>query len=95
MSEKNFLIPRTLDDPPLMFKWEMDNAIIVIVFFMLGAIMQMMIAGIFLAVVLGRGYARLKEEGGRGLITKIAYWYLPSSWISQRHPSHIREYYGG
>ena len=56
----------------------------------------MFLLGLVLAIVFGRGYATLKEEGGRGLLMKILYWYTPSElWLSKRIPSHIREYIGG
>ena len=56
----------------------------------------MFLMGVVLAIVIGRGYAHLKEEGGRGLLMKILFWYTPSEmWLSKRIPSHIREYIGG
>jgi conjugal transfer pilus assembly protein TraL len=94
MNQDDFMIPRNLDAPPLMFMWEADSAAIYILFVFLGALMQMFLFGIFCAVVVGRAYARLKEEGGKGLLMKIVYWYTPSTWLTQRHPSHIREFYG-
>jgi conjugal transfer pilus assembly protein TraL len=58
--------------------------------------MNMVVLGVLLAVVLGRGYASLKEEGGSGLLPKVAYWYTPSSfWLSKKLPSYVREYVGG
>lgn len=94
MSNENFMIPRNLDAPPLMFMWEADSASIYILFVFLGALMQMFLFGVFCAVIAGRAYARLKEEGGKGLLMKMVYWYTPSTWLTVRHPSHIREFYG-
>lgn len=96
MDEEDFWIPRHLDAPPLLFMWEADSAILVIVCILIGGLLNMFLMGVVLAVVLGRGYAHLKEEGGRGLIMKILYWYTPSDvWLTRRIPSHIREYIGG
>ena len=54
-----------------------------------------MILGIVAAAIFGRFYAHLKEEGGRGLLPRILYWYTPSSyWLSQYLPSYAREYLG-
>lgn len=95
-NEDDFWIPRNLDAPALMFMWEADSAILVILFLILGGVLQMPILGFFLAIVVGKAYQYLKEEGGKGLIVKILYWYTPSDlWLSKRYASHIREYIGG
>lgn len=94
MEHTDYMIPRNLDAPPLVFMWEADTAGVYVLFIMLGAIMQMFVFGVICAVVVGRAYARLKEEGGKGLLMKIIYWYTPSTWLTKRHPSHVREYIG-
>lgn len=95
MDTDDYWIPRNLDAPPLFFIWETDTALIWIVWLFMGALLNMFFLGLFFAIIFGRGYARLKEEGGAGLITKIMYWYTPSElWLSKRLPSHIREYLG-
>lgn len=96
MNEDDFWIPRNLDAPPLLWMWEADSAVLVVVCVMLGGLLNMLLVGILLAVLLGRGYQHLKAEGGRGLIMKTMFWYTPSVyWLSNRIPSHIREYIGG
>jgi conjugal transfer pilus assembly protein TraL len=94
--KEDFWIPRNLDASPLFFIWELDIAMVYVVCFTLGAVLNMFLLGTFFAVVLGRGYARLKEEGGKGLIMKVLYWYTPSEyWLSKYLPSHVRAYFGG
>lgn len=96
MDEQDFWIPRNLDAPALLFMWEADTAMIVIICLLLGGLLNMLPLGLLLAIALGRGYAYLKEEGGRGLLVKVLYWYTPSEmWLSKRLPSYIREYVGG
>jgi conjugal transfer pilus assembly protein TraL len=96
MDEEEYWIPRHLDAPPLLFLWEADSAILVVFWLIAGGVLNMFLLGLVLAIVFGRGYAHLKEEGGRGLLMKILYWYTPSElWLSKRIPSHIREYIGG
>lgn len=92
----DYWIPRQLDAPPLFFMWEADVAMIYVFWIFMGAILNMFLLGLVMAIIFGRGYARLKEEGGRGLIMKLLYWYTPSDlWLSKKHPSYIREYIGG
>lgn len=96
MDEDDYWIPRNLDAPALMFMWEADSAVLVIFWLIVGGVLNMFLMGVVLAIVFGRGYAYLKEEGGRGLLMKIMFWYTPSEiWLSKRVPSHVREYIGG
>ena len=95
MLDEDYWIPRHLDAPSLFFIWDADNAVIVIAFIFIGALLNMLSVGVVLAIIFGRGYARLKEEGGRGLLMKILYWYTPSDWwLTKRYPSHRREFIG-
>lgn len=96
MREDDFWIPRTLDAPSLFFIWEADIAFVYIIWFIMGGVLNMYLLGITFALVFGRGYVRLKEEGGKGLILKLLYWFTPSDlWISKSLPSHFREFIGG
>lgn len=97
MVDENCRIPRTLNDPPLMFLWELDTACIFIVWCILGAILggSGLIFGMVVGMFCTRGYSRLKEEGGRGLIVKMMYWFTSASiFFSKENPSHIREHIG-
>lgn len=96
MEDEDFWIPRELDAPPLFFIWEADGAIIFIVCLLLGAMLNMFVAGLVIAFIIVKGWAYLKDEGGRGLLMKFLYWYTPSDiWLTKKLPSHIREYIGG
>ena len=92
MDEENFYIPRTLDDPKLFLVWELDCAMIAMIAFFVS-----LAAGFFFAVAVSyfatSGYVRLKQEGGRGLIQKMYYWFFPCelTQLGKTIPSHIRE----
>ncbi|WP_299945712.1 type IV conjugative transfer system protein TraL [uncultured Microbulbifer sp.] len=92
----NFAIPRTLDAPKMFLLWELDVAmlflIIVILFAAMGA--KGFLFGIGVAIVISRGFLRLKVEGGKGLLKRVLYWFAPSEWASQKLQSHIRERVG-
>lgn len=95
MDESQYWIPRHLDAPPLLFLWEADSAMLVITLLIMGGLLNMFIVGVVLAYFVGRGYQQLKEEGGRGLITKVLYWHTPSDiWLGRHLPSHQREWVG-
>lgn len=95
-NSESFYIPRSLDAPPLFFIWEADTALVYFVILILSLAMDMLVIGLFLAIVVGRSYSRLKEQEGSGLLLKMIYWFMPSQIISKDYlPSHIREYVGG
>ena len=96
--DERFAIPRTLDDPPLFFLWSADEAMIVIIGTVFGAMLGKVMILVGLAVGIGsaRSFARLKSEGGRGLLIRALYWYTPPDWwFASATPSHVREYVGG
>lgn len=95
MDEEHYLIPRRLDDPPQFFFWDADEAMVVIVFTLIGALLGQIVPGVLSGVLLARGLARVKAQGGRGIIPRFLYWYTPSAWwFRGRAPSHVREYTG-
>lgn len=95
MDENDYLIPRTLDNGALFFMWEADNAVLAMMWVILGGVLNMFLVGVLFAFLFTRGYASLKEEGGKGLIVRVIYWFSPSDmWLSKRLPSYLREYIG-
>lgn len=96
MDDNDYWIPRNLDAPALFFMWEADSAMLFIGCLVLAGVMNMFLVGIVIAVIVNKAYGHLKEEGGRGLLMRMLYWYTPSElWLSKRLPSHVREYVGG
>ncbi len=95
MDQEHYLIPRRLDDPVQFFFWDADEAILVIFFTLMGALLGQILVGIVVGLLLSRAFARVKAEGGRGVITRFLYWYTPSPWwFRGRAASHVREYVG-
>lgn len=89
------MIPRHLDDPPMVFMWDADEAGTFMFLTLFGALFQQFIAGVILGVLTARALARIKQAGGRGLILRFLYWYIRSDlWIKCRAPSFVREYAG-
>lgn len=95
MDDKEYWMPKNLDAPPLFFVWEADTAVLWIFWVFMGAMLNMFVLGLAFAVIFSKGYSYLKEEGGKGLIMKLLYWYTPSDMWVDKAPSHIREYIGG
>lgn len=95
MDQEHYLIPRRLDDPVQFFFWDADEAILVIFLTLMGALLGQILVGIAVGLLLSRAFARVKADGGRGVITRFLYWYTPSQWwFRGRAASHVREYVG-
>ncbi|EAT10689.1 type IV conjugative transfer system protein TraL (plasmid) [Bermanella marisrubri] len=90
---ENYWIPRTLEDPPLFFVWEMDTAVVFLTSMIIFLLFSSPIIGFFVSLWLSKSYARVKEQGGVSLFGSFLYWYLPVD-LSKRYPSFIREYVG-
>ena len=92
---QDYWIGRHLDAPQLFFMWEADRAYFAMLWVLAGMLMGSIILGAVGAFVFGRLYARVKEEGGQGLLPRMFYWYSPSMyWLSPYLPSCAREFLG-
>lgn len=90
---KEFRVPRRLDDPPFLLFWRIDSVIVVTVFFVLGTLLQIPLAATLLGIVLARLWARVRDDGKRGMLGGICYWYTPV-WLRGRPLSYVQEYHG-
>lgn len=96
MDLDNYRIPRHLDAPPMFLMWEADTAGIFLICLMASFMVESFIPAVA-GILLARGYARLKQDGSRGVLVHLLFWYTPSSTSingKKRIHSHIREYIG-
>lgn len=90
------MIPRHLDDPPMVFMWDADEAGIFIFTDAVRCPVSAIHRGNRPGVSRGTGTGPDQTgRGGRGLILRFLYWYTRSdTWIKCRAPSFVREYAG-
>ena len=96
MSEVTFEIPRRLNDPPRMFWWEIDVALL-----FLGAVLAGMLAGFFLTgcaagALLAWAYGKARSGEHPAFALHWLYWHLPAavSGLKRTPPSHQRDLMG-
>ena len=96
MQDAALNIPRRLNDPPRMFWWDLDLALLVLAATLLG-----MIAGYFVSGVAGglSGawlYSRAKSGQHPAYALHLIYWYMPAAVVklNRTPPSHLRELIG-
>lgn len=99
MSQNENYIPRHINSGMMLLLWEADTVIIAVttflIFAMLGSAFGTLL-GILAAFLLCKGWVKLKEEGGAGLITRLIYWFLYSRLVirSDKGNSEVKEYIG-
>lgn len=99
--DESYLIPRRLDDPPMLAMFDADEAaaflVPVVTGFMVIKTAVAVVLGVVFGIALARMLSRLKSEGGPGFGKQLMYWYLPAEYsVRLRHtpPSHLREFVG-
>jgi len=89
-------IPRRLNDPPRMFWWDLDLALLVLALTLLGMIAGYFVTGAALGLLAGAGYTMAKSGKHPAYALHLVYWYLPERIVKLKRtpPSHLRELIG-
>ena len=96
MSDISFEIPRRLNDPPRMFWWEIDVALLVLAAALAGMISGFFVTGCALGVLLASAYARAKSGKHPAFALHLLYWHLPPAvtGLKRTPSSYLRELLG-
>ncbi len=91
-----FEIPRRLNDPPRLFWWDLDVALLAIAAALLGMLSGFFVTGIVAGLVIASAYGRTKAGRHPAFALHLAYWTLPSGVTGLRctPPSWLRETIG-
>jgi conjugal transfer pilus assembly protein TraL len=96
MGESWYDIPRRLNDPPRLFWWDMDVAMIVLGAALAGMVIGFLLTGCLAGLLSAHLYARLKSGRHPAYALHLLYWHLPAFMTGLRRtpPSHQREWHG-
>lgn len=96
MSDVSLEIPRRLNDPPRMFWWELDVALLVLAAALAGMISGFFVSGCAIGVLLASAYGRAKSGKHPAFALHLMYWHLPSALtgLKRTPPSWQREMTG-
>lgn len=89
-------IPRRLNDPPRMFWWELDLALLVFSLTLLGMVAGYFVTGTALGLLAAGVYSMAKSGKHPAYALHLIYWYLPERVVKLKRtpPSHLRELIG-
>jgi conjugal transfer pilus assembly protein TraL len=89
-------IPRRLNDPPRMFWWDLDLALLVFSLTLLGMIAGYFVTGAALGLLAAGVYSMAKSGKHPAYALHLIYWYLPERVVKLKRtpPSHLRELIG-
>ena len=96
MSDVALEIPRRLNDPPRIFWWELDVAVLALTAALAGMICGFFMSGCAVGVLLASAYGRAKSGKHPAFALHLMYWYLPAAvtGLKRTPPSHLREMIG-
>lgn len=96
MADIAFDIPRRLNDPPRLFWWDMDVALLVLATTLVGMVAGFFLTGCGLGMLLAMAYSRAKSGKHPAYALHLLYWTLPAPVTGLRRtpPSHLREMMG-
>ena len=89
-------IPRRLNDPPRMFWWDLDVALLVLAAALAGMVSGFFLSGCALGVLLAMAYGKAKSGKHPAYALHLLYWYLPGAvtGLNRTPPSWLREMAG-
>ena len=89
-------IPRRLNDPPRMFWWDLELALLVFSLTLLGMIAGYFMTGAALGLVAASVYSMAKSGKHPAYALHLIYWHLPERVVQLKctPPSHLRELIG-
>ena len=96
MQDAALNIPRRLNDPPRMFWWDLDLALLVLAATLLGMIAGYFVTGVAGGLLAALAYSRTKSGKHPAYALHLIYWRLPESVMKLKAtpPSHLRELIG-
>ena len=96
MNDGALEIPRRLNDPPRIFWWELDVAILALAAALAGMVCGFFMTGCAIGVLLASAYGRAKAGKHPAFALHVLYWYLPAgvTGLKRTPPSHLREMIG-
>ncbi|MBF0609493.1 MAG: type IV conjugative transfer system protein TraL [Magnetococcales bacterium] len=91
-------IPNHADDPMQILLWEQDEALIFIMVFGLGILINNLTVFLFIGLIAVRGYRRVRDRQPRGIGQHLLYWWFgvgsvkKNRWGSFKNP-YIRRWF--
>ena len=96
MTDLSLEIPRRLNEPPRIFWWDLDVAILALAAALAGMISGFFASGCAVGLLLASAYGRAKSGKHPAFALHLIYWYLPAAvtGLKRTPPSYLQEMIG-
>jgi conjugal transfer pilus assembly protein TraL len=96
MADISMEIARRLNDPPRVFWWDLDVALLVIAASLAGMLAGFFLSGCAAGVLLAAAYSRAKSGKHPAYALHLVYWNLPAgvTGLQRTPPSYLRQMMG-
>lgn len=96
MTNISLEIPKRLNEPPRIFWWDLDVALLALSAALAGMISGYFLSGCAVGLLLASAYGRVKSGKHPAFALHLIYWYLPPTvtGLKRTPPSHLREMVG-
>lgn len=95
MDTRKLLVPRTLDEPPRIFFWEFDVALVFLVGIGFGILSSQVLLCALLGTIGASAFSKAKSGKHPGYLVHMLYWSLPVNiGLKRTPPSYEREFVG-
>lgn len=96
MTDVSLEIPRRLNDPPRMFWWDIDVALLVLAAALAGMLSGFFMSGCAIGLLLASAYGRAKAGKHPAFALHLLYWHSPAAitGLKRTPPSYQREFLG-
>jgi type IV conjugative transfer system protein TraL len=95
MNENELRIPKTLDNLPRFFMWDIYQAMIFLLIFGFSVVLHMIVWGFIIGAGLAWGYGRLASGQRRGFLVHLLYWFTPMGKGYKVLPDSNKRYFQG
>lgn len=95
MADMKYLVPRKLDEPPRVFFWDFDVALVFLVSLGTGILVGKILIPAVIGLIAAGMYSKAKSGQHPGYLMHSMYWHLPLNLGMRRTPpSYERDFVG-
>lgn len=88
--DREYYIPHALDNPMRIIIWTIDEAMVILLPFMIGLWLDWLVSSLFISAIAYTLLRKLKKQHDAYYIVKMIYWYFPPVLYLKKTPHSFR-----